>query len=101
MLVEVKVPILAESVVEATLMNWHKKAGDAIRRGDNLIDIETDKVTLEIPAPNDGVLQKIVKSDGQTVLSDEVIALIDTDAAPATKTALKSSTAEPAPSGGT
>lgn len=99
MLVEVKVPILAESVVEATLMNWHKKAGDAIRRGDNLIDIETDKVTLEIPAPNDGVLQKIVKSDGQTVLSDEVIALIDTDAAPATKTALKSSTAEPAPTG--
>ena len=81
MLVEVKVPILAESVVEATLMNWHKKAGDAIRRGDNLIDIETDKVTLEVPAPNDGVLQKIVKSDGQTVLSDEVIALIDTDAA--------------------
>ncbi|MCI0399861.1 MAG: 2-oxoglutarate dehydrogenase complex dihydrolipoyllysine-residue succinyltransferase [Gammaproteobacteria bacterium] len=91
MLVEVKVPVLAESVVEATLMNWHKKAGDRIKRGDNLIDIETDKVTLEVPAPNDGVLKEIVKGDGATVLSDEIIAFIDTDAAQATKAPLGAS----------
>ena len=80
MLVEVKVPVLAESVAEATLMNWHKNKGDSVSRGDSLIDIETDKVTLEIAAPNDGVLVEILKQDGEEVTSDEVIARIETEA---------------------
>lgn len=80
MLVEVKVPVLAESVAEATLLNWHKKPGDAVARGDSLIDIETDKVTLEVAAPNNGVLLEILKGDGEDVASDEVIARIETEA---------------------
>jgi 2-oxoglutarate dehydrogenase E2 component (dihydrolipoamide succinyltransferase) len=80
MRVEVKVPQLPESVTEATLVNWHKKAGDAVRRDENLIDIETDKVVLELPAPNDGVLAEIRRTDGATVTSNDVIAVIDTDA---------------------
>lgn len=80
MLVEVKVPVLAESVAEATLLNWHKKVGDKVNRGDSLIDIETDKVTLEVAAPNNGVLAEIVKQDGEDVKSDEVIARIETEA---------------------
>ncbi len=79
MLIDVKVPVLAESVAEATLMTWQKRAGDQVKRGDNLIDIETDKVTLEVSALNDGVLSEIIKDDGETVLSDEVIARIDTE----------------------
>ena len=80
MQVDVKVPVLAESVAEATLMNWHKQPGDAISRGDSLIDIETDKVTLEVAALNDGVLVEILKGDGELVESNEVIARIDTKA---------------------
>lgn len=83
MQVDIKVPVLAESVAEATLMNWHKKPGDAISRGDSLIDIETDKVMLEIAALNDGVLVEILKGDGELVESNEIIARIDTDAAAA------------------
>jgi len=79
-LIDVKVPVLAESVAEATLMTWQKRAGDQVKRGDNLIDIETDKVTLEVSALNDGVLTEIIKDDGELVLSDEVIARIDTEA---------------------
>ena len=79
MLVEVKVPPLSESVSEATLLAWHKKVGEAVKRDENLIDIETDKVVLELPAPADGVLSKIVKGDGGTVKAGEVIATIDTD----------------------
>ncbi|HKW37249.1 MAG TPA: 2-oxoglutarate dehydrogenase complex dihydrolipoyllysine-residue succinyltransferase [Burkholderiales bacterium] len=79
MLVEVKVPQLSESVSEATLLAWHKKVGEAVKRDENLIDIETDKVVLELPAPADGVLSKIVKGDGGTVKAGEVIATIDTD----------------------
>ncbi|HLB30148.1 MAG TPA: 2-oxoglutarate dehydrogenase complex dihydrolipoyllysine-residue succinyltransferase [Gammaproteobacteria bacterium] len=78
MLVEVKVPMLAESVAEATLLNWHVKPGDAVKRGDPLIEIETDKVTLEVAAMNSGVLEKIIRQDGEMVASNEVIALIDT-----------------------
>jgi len=77
--VDVKVPVLAESVSEATLITWHKQPGDAVKRGDNLIDIETDKVTLEVAATSDGVLTEILKGNGETVQSDEVIARIDTD----------------------
>jgi len=80
MQVEVKVPQLSESVSEATLVNWKKKAGEAVKRDENLIDVETDKVVLELPAPADGVLAKIVKNDGESVTSGEVIAMIDTDA---------------------
>ncbi|MFT5132972.1 MAG: 2-oxoglutarate dehydrogenase E2 component (dihydrolipoamide succinyltransferase) [Gammaproteobacteria bacterium] len=86
MQVDIKVPVLAESVAEATLMNWHKKPGDTISRGDSLIDIETDKVTLEVAALNDGVLIEILKGDGELVESNEVIARIDTDAGAAKQT---------------
>ncbi len=81
MLIEVKVPQLSESVAEATLLAWHKKVGEAVKRDENLIDIETDKVVLELPAPADGVLAKIIKTDGGTVKAGEVIATIDTEAA--------------------
>ena len=80
MKIEVKVPQLPESVAEATLVSWHKKAGDAVRRDENLIDIETDKVVLELPAPGDGVLVEVRKADGATVTSNDVIAVIDTEA---------------------
>ena len=80
MQVEVKVPQLSESVSEATLVAWRKKAGEAVKRDENLIDVETDKVVLELPAPADGVLAKIVKNDGDSVTSGEVIAVIDTEA---------------------
>jgi 2-oxoglutarate dehydrogenase E2 component (dihydrolipoamide succinyltransferase) len=80
MIIDVKVPQLSESVAEATLVSWHKKAGEAVTRDENLIDIETDKVVLELPAPDSGVLVEIVKGDGDTVVAGEVIARIDTTA---------------------
>ncbi|GHD58989.1 2-oxoglutarate dehydrogenase complex dihydrolipoyllysine-residue succinyltransferase [Jeongeupia chitinilytica] len=80
MIIEVKVPQLPESVTEATLLSWKKKAGEAVARDENLIDIETDKVVLEIPAPQAGVLVSIIKNEGDTVGSDELIATIDTEA---------------------
>ena len=79
-IIEVKVPQLSESVAEATLLIWHKKAGDAVTRDENLIDIETDKVVLELPAPDDGVLIEVLKGDGGIVVSGEIIARIDTAA---------------------
>ncbi|MGQ0512649.1 MAG: 2-oxoglutarate dehydrogenase complex dihydrolipoyllysine-residue succinyltransferase [Betaproteobacteria bacterium] len=87
MLIEVKVPQLSESVSEATLLAWHKKQGEAVKRDENLIDIETDKVVLELPAPADGVLVKIMKGDKGTVVAGEVIATIDTDAKPSASAA--------------
>ena len=78
--VEVKVPQLSESVSEATLVAWRRKAGEAVKRDENLIDIETDKVVMELPAPVNGVLTRVVKADGSTVVSGEVIAFIDTEA---------------------
>ena len=78
MLVEVKVPVLAESVPDATLLEWHKKSGERVERGDNLIDLETDKVTLEIAAPVGGVLVDIRKQTGEVVTTDEILAVIDT-----------------------
>src|SRR5437773_8662591 len=80
MRIEVKVPQLPESVTEATLVNWHKKPGEQVKRDENLIDVETDKVVLELPAPNDGVLIEITREDGATVTSNDVIGVIDTDA---------------------
>src|SRR3954468_23528237 len=82
MQVEVKVPQLSESVSEATLVAWRKKAGEPVKRDENLIDIETDKVVLELPAPSDGVLAKILKKDGDSVSSGDVIAVIDTEGKP-------------------
>jgi 2-oxoglutarate dehydrogenase E2 component (dihydrolipoamide succinyltransferase) len=79
MRIEVKVPQLPESITEATLVNWHRKQGDAVKRDENLIDIETDKVVLELPAPGDGVLAEIRQPDGSTVGSNDVIAVIETD----------------------
>ena len=81
-LVEVKVPQLSESVAEATLLQWKKKPGEAVAVDEILIEIETDKVVLEVPAPSAGVMAQIVKNDGDTVTSDEVIAKIDTEAKP-------------------
>ncbi|QIY78544.1 2-oxoglutarate dehydrogenase complex dihydrolipoyllysine-residue succinyltransferase [Chromobacterium violaceum] len=88
MLIEVKVPQLPESVSEATLMSWHKKVGEFVKRDENLIDLETDKVVLELPAPQAGVVVEIIEQDGATVTSGQLIAKIDTaakagDAAPA------------------
>jgi len=83
MLIDVKVPQLSESVAEASLVTWHKKEGEAVKRDENLVDIETDKVVLETPAPADGVLVRILKRDGVSVTSGELIAQIDTEAQPA------------------
>jgi 2-oxoglutarate dehydrogenase E2 component (dihydrolipoamide succinyltransferase) len=79
-IIEVKVPQLSESVSEATLLDWHKKEGEAVARDENLIDIETDKVVLELPSPADGVLVKIIRNAKDSVGSGDVIAQIDTDA---------------------
>ncbi len=101
MLIEVKVPALSESVSEATLVSWHKKEGDAVAQGENLIDLETDKVVLELPAPQAGVLSKIVKADGEVVRPGEVLALIDTSAkvaAPAAPLARQAAEAAISPS---
>ncbi len=92
MRVEVKVPQLPESVAEATLVSWHKKAGAAVARDENLIDVETDKVVLELPAPASGALVEILKGDGSTVAGQEVIAIIDTEA----KAAAAATPAQPA-----
>jgi 2-oxoglutarate dehydrogenase E2 component (dihydrolipoamide succinyltransferase) len=79
-LVEVKVPQLSESVAEATLLQWKKKVGDAVAVDEILIDVETDKVVLEVPAPSAGVIVEIVVPDGSTVAADQLIARIDTEA---------------------
>ena len=79
-IVEVKVPQLSESVAEATLLQWKKKVGDAVAVDEILIDVETDKVVLEVPAPSAGVLVEIVQADGATVAADQLIARIDTTA---------------------
>jgi len=79
MIVEVKVPQLSESVAEATLLDWHKKEGERVARDENLIDIETDKVVLELPSPVDGVLVQIIKKNRESVGSGDVIAQIDTE----------------------
>ncbi|MCA1325967.1 2-oxoglutarate dehydrogenase complex dihydrolipoyllysine-residue succinyltransferase [Herbaspirillum sp. alder98] len=79
--IEVVVPQLSESVAEATLLQWHKKVGEKVTRDENLIDVETDKVVLELPAPADGVIAQIIAADGATVVAGQVIAILDTDAA--------------------
>ena len=79
-IIEVKVPQLSESVAEATLLQWKKKVGDAVAVDEILIDVETDKVVLEVPAPSAGVLVEIIAADGATVMAEQLIALIDTTA---------------------
>jgi 2-oxoglutarate dehydrogenase E2 component (dihydrolipoamide succinyltransferase) len=83
MTLEVKVPVLPESVSDATIATWHKKPGDAVKRDENLVDLETDKVVLEVPAPADGVLKEIKQQTGATVLSQQVLAVIEEGAAAA------------------
>ncbi|HST27276.1 MAG TPA: 2-oxoglutarate dehydrogenase complex dihydrolipoyllysine-residue succinyltransferase [Rudaea sp.] len=77
MALEIKVPVLPESVSDATIASWHKKPGDAIRRDENLVDLETDKVVLEVPAPADGVLKEIKQQTGATVTSGQLLAVIE------------------------
>src|SRR4051812_46429579 len=96
MIVEVKVPQLSESVSEATLLDWHKKEGEPVARDENLIDIETDKVVLELPAPADGVLVKILKKAKDSVGSGEIIAQIDTEAKGAVAAAPPAASQKPA-----
>jgi 2-oxoglutarate dehydrogenase E2 component (dihydrolipoamide succinyltransferase) len=95
-IVEVKVPQLSESVSEATLLQWKKKAGEAVTLDEILIEVETDKVVLEVPAPADGVLAEIVKGDGATVTGGEVIARLDTEAKAAAPAAASAPAAQPA-----
>jgi 2-oxoglutarate dehydrogenase E2 component (dihydrolipoamide succinyltransferase) len=83
MRVDVKIPQLPESVSEATLVAWHKKPGEAVARDENLVDVETDKIVLELPAPQAGVLVEILRGDGSTVTGGEVVAVIDSEAAAA------------------
>lgn len=92
MAIEVKVPMLPESITDATVSTWHKKAGDKVSRDENIVDLETDKVMLEVPSPIDGIIKEIIKQTGSTVQAQEVIAVIDAAsdsqaAKPAEKTA--------------
>ena len=80
---EIKVPVLPESVSDATIATWHKKPGDAVKRDENLVDLETDKVVLEVPSPVDGVLKEIKFETGATVTSDQLLAIIEAGAAAA------------------
>lgn len=92
MTIEVKVPMLPESISDATISTWHKKAGDRVSRDENIVDLETDKVMLEVPAPADGILKTISKETGATVQANEVIAIIDEAAADNAKPANGSAT---------
>ncbi|ABI57948.1 2-oxoglutarate dehydrogenase complex dihydrolipoyllysine-residue succinyltransferase [Alkalilimnicola ehrlichii MLHE-1] len=96
MSIEVKVPPLPESVSEATVVAWHKQPGDAVSRDENLVDLETDKVVLEVPAPADGVMGERFKNEGDTVTADEVLGKLEEGAAPA-KAESKPAEAAPAP----
>ncbi|HCS82021.1 MAG TPA: dihydrolipoamide succinyltransferase, partial [Alteromonas macleodii] len=77
MTIEIKVPVLPESVADATIATWHVKAGDAVKRDQNLVDIETDKVVLEVVAPADGTIGEILNEEGATVLGEQVIAKLE------------------------
>src|SRR5918993_1438822 len=101
MSIEVKVPVLPESVSDATIAAWHKKAGDTVRRDENLLDLETDKVVLEVPSPVDGVLKELKFQAGDTVTSQQVVAIIEEGAgaaapAPAAAPAKAAAAAAPA-----
>ncbi|HFF3760469.1 dihydrolipoyllysine-residue succinyltransferase [Stenotrophomonas forensis] len=101
MATEVKAPVLPESVADGTIATWHKKVGDAVKRDENLLDLETDKVVLEVPSPVDGVLKEIKFAEGSTVTSSQVVAIIEEGAvaaAPAPAAEEKKAEAAPAAS---
>jgi 2-oxoglutarate dehydrogenase E2 component (dihydrolipoamide succinyltransferase) len=77
MTTEIKVPMLPESIADATISTWHKKIGDAVSRDENLMDLETDKVMLEVPSPVDGVLKEIIRKSGDVVHANEVVAIVE------------------------
>ncbi|MGD9265654.1 MAG: dihydrolipoamide succinyltransferase, partial [Lysobacterales bacterium] len=93
---EVKVPVLPESVADATVTAWHKQPGDTVRRDENLVDLETDKVVLEVPSPVDGVVKKIVRDSGETVISGEVLGMIE-EGEVAAEAPAETAAPEPAP----
>lgn len=95
MTIEIKVPVLPESVADATIATWHVKAGDSVKRDQNLVDIETDKVVLEVVAPADGVIGEIIDEEGATVLGEQVIAKLEEGGAAPAKSESKAD-AEPA-----
>src|SRR3990167_3000259 len=95
MAIEVKVPLLPESIADATVSVWHKKAGDTVSRDENIVDLETDKVMLEVPAPADGVIKEIIKQTGSTVQANEVIAIIEAVAANAQPSQSKAEKTQP------
>ena len=102
---DIKAPTFPESVADGSIATWHKKVGEAVSRDEPLVDIETDKVVLEVVAPADGVLKEILKGEGEIVLSDELLALFDeggaasaADAAPAEAESETESEAAPAAS---
>ena len=103
MAIEIKAPTYPESVQEGSLATWHKQVGDSVNRDDLIVDIETDKVVLEVVAPASGTISEILKVEGDTVVSNEVIARIEEGAAapaPAQTSSAKPEPAEPTPSGG-
>jgi 2-oxoglutarate dehydrogenase E2 component (dihydrolipoamide succinyltransferase) len=97
MRIEVKVPDLPESVSDATLLDWHKQPGEAVGKNENLVDLETDKVVLEVPVPESGILQEVRRSKGDIVTSGDLLAVIETEAKPAAAVAEVAATPEPAP----
>lgn len=100
MTIEVKVPMLPESVADATISTWHKKAGDAVSRDENLMDLETDKVMLEVPSPVDGILKEIIKKSGDVVQANEIVAIIEQGVAAAASPAPVATTAKAPTSNG-
>jgi 2-oxoglutarate dehydrogenase E2 component (dihydrolipoamide succinyltransferase) len=97
MSIEVKVPMLPESVADATIATWHKKAGDPVSRDENIVDLETDKVMLEVPAPADGILKEIRHKTGDTVQANQVIAIIEAGAVAKPESAAPAPTVEKTP----
>ena len=97
MIIDVKVPMLSESVSEGTLLEWKKKVGEAVARDEILIDIETDKVVLEVPSPQAGVLVEIIAQNGETVAAEQVLARIDTAATASASASAEAPAAAPAP----
>jgi len=96
MTIEVKVPMLPESVADAIVATWHKKAGDAVSRDENLVDLETDKIMLEVPAPADGILKEILKPTGETVQANQIVAVIEAGAAKSASAPAAAKTSAPA-----
>lgn len=90
MSIEIRVPTLPESVADATLISWHKAVGDFIQKDENLVDLETDKVVLEVPAPESGILTEIISQDGSTVTSGDLLAIFTVQASPSTNSTEKS-----------